>query len=750
MSKRSCRVYLCTHEDGSKSGMLLSRARSWFSPPDPSAYANDEDAVLLALEVQLAQRMGEGPDELARFLWDEDLNTQRLRLDVPMLTGANKRFVIGKRKVPLQVTYAHCELSGGGYRVLAPRFEVAFVVEDLTLAPDILRHALTQLLLGERPEQLYDLRPYREEYVRDWRPSMLRGGRAKVAYRLVDQPTLAECADDLVARARSGRLAHVLGEDEQAQTLVASEQLTPGSILLLGPPGVGKSAWVRAVAHKLTRAPGRGMERKLWSTSADRLVSGLPYLGQWQERCLELVNELSYEGDLLHLDHLAAVVQPIHGEASIADFLAEPIQEAALTVIIEATAQELDLARRLNPSFISRLRIVRIQEPDTAEIVELLTTQAERRGRHKIHPLAYKRLLRHLDIFARESALPGKALRFLDWLNTTPQPDLPDALYANEISRAYSHYSGIPFSLLADDQPKSREDFARELAARVIGQDHACDVAARALARLKASMTDPDRPTASFLFVGPTGVGKTELAKQLTLVAFGTDKRLIRFDMSEYMYPGSAARLLDASRGVRSLVNAVREQPLAVVLFDEIEKAHPQVFDLMLSLLDEGRTTDTAGRPCDLRSTMIVMTSNLGVRDRPSVGFGNASEGDSLRAVRAHFRPEFWNRIDYVVPFRALSLADVEKIVRLEIDAINARDGMTRRRVRLRVSESAISALAERSYDPLFGARPLKRVIEEQVVAKVAARLAAEPGLAGVEVAVVSEGEDASGWVLRV
>jgi ATP-dependent Clp protease ATP-binding subunit ClpC len=747
MSRRSCRVYLCTHEDGSKSGMLLSRGRSWFAPPDPSAYANDEDAVLRALEVQLAQRVGAEPDQLARYLWEEELHTQRLRLDVPVLTGAKKRFVIGKRKIPLQVTFAHCELAGAGHRIMAPRFEVELVVEELGLAHDVLRHALTQLLLGEHPEQLYDLRPYREEYVREWKPSLLRGERA-ARRRYSEQPTLAACADDLVARARGGRLEHVLGEDPRARSLVASEELTPSSILLLGPPGVGKSAWVRAVAHRLTRAAGRGIERKLWTTSADRIVSGLPYLGQWEERCLELVNELEYEGDLLHLDHLAGIVQPIHGEASIADFFSEPVREGALTLVIEATPQELELARRLNPSFVSRMRVVRIEEPNAASLIELLGVQAERRGRRTLHALAYKRLLRHLEIFARESALPGKALRFLDWMNT--QADLPETLHASDISRAYARYSGVPHALLADDQPKTLEALARELSARVIGQDHACHTAARALARLKASMTDPGRPSASFLFVGPTGVGKTELAKQLTLAAFGDEKRLIRFDMSEYMYPGSASRLLDATRGVRSLVNAVREQSLALVLFDEVEKAHPQVFDLMLSLLDEGRVTDTLGRQCDLRSTMIVMTSNLGVRDRPSVGFGSASEDDSLRAVRQHFRPEFWNRIDYVVPFRALSRGDVEKIVRLELDAINARDGMVRRRVRLRASEGAVVALADQGYDPLFGARPLKRVIEERVVAKVAARLAAEPTLAGQDVSVVREDEPASGWVLRV
>jgi ATP-dependent Clp protease ATP-binding subunit ClpC len=298
--------------------------------------------------------------------------------------------------------------------------------------------------------------------------------------------------------------------------------------------------------------------------------------------------------------------------------------------------------------------------------------------------------------------------------------------------------------LIADDVPAGSEVHARALQRKVIGQDEACEVAARVLARFKAGLNDPERPCGTLLFVGPTGVGKTELAKQLARYMFGDEARMIRLDMSEFMLPGSAARMMEVGRGVSSLAQRVREQPLSLVLLDEIEKAHAEVFDLLLGILGEGRLTDAFGRLVDFRMTLVLMTSNLGAGGKGPVGFGDARDGGAfLRAVRQHFRPELFNRIDNIVSFRSLTPPDILRIVDLELDLANQRTGLLRRNIRLRVSPEARALMAQLGYHPTHGARPLKRVIEEKLITPVAARMAQDASFRDREILVVPEGSPA-------
>ena len=260
-------------------------------------------------------------------------------------------------------------------------------------------------------------------------------------------------------------------------------------------------------------------------------------------------------------------------------------------------------------------------------------------------------------------------------------------------------------------------------------------------------------------------MGKTELAKQLARYMFGADDsppgrsergshaaprarrpgdggeaRMVRVDMSEYMNPGSAQRLLAVGRGMTSLAQKVRHQPLTVVLFDEIEKAHPEVFDLLLGILGEGRLTDSVGRLVDFRMAVIVMTSNLGATEVRTSGFASRETRDYLRSVARHFRPELVNRIDHILSFRALAKSDVERIVVLEIDKVGRRIGLTQRNVRIEVAPEARAALAHAGYDAKMGARPLKRVIEERVVTPLAVKMAENPKFRGRTLWVVTDG----------
>ncbi len=760
MSRGSFRVHVVVHEDGQRTGRLLRTWDSFFDQPAPSAYGKTNEDLYAELEAKLEVMLVESKDALSRFLWEEEFRTQTIKVDVHPLSSIKKRAVIGKKQIPLILTYAYCPLKGGGFRVMLPRFGGFFVVEELSLAADVLRHAVSTLLLGENARWIYDFRQVGSEFVADWSPPLLsRHKPVKTAPTEEEEhPELARVADDLVARASRGKLAPVVGESSVFESL-KSWTLEPNapSLLLVGPAGVGKTALVRRIAqHHLSAKkdlPTGEKPRRIHSTSKDRIIAGMVYLGMWQERCIKLVKELM-DGDYLHVSALAGLTEAQPDGASISDFLEPAMGE--IRIIAECTQEELERARRTRPSFVQRFTVVRVDEPSPTDTLSLGLAWARKKGLD-VHPSAMKRLVRHLHALERGVAFPGKALRFIDWLAAGTKGDKPDApgrtLYPKDASEAYARYSGVPISLLSDDIDAGADVLSGMLKARVIGQDAACDTCGRVLARFKANLTDPERPLATLLFVGPTGVGKTELAKQLARTTFGGEERMIRLDMSEYMHAGAVMRLVSARPGTLSLASRVREQPLSLVLLDEIEKAHPQVFDLLLGILGEGRMTDDNGRFVDFRTTMIVMTSNLGVTDARPVGFGATTGGDFTAKVRAHFRPELYNRIDHVLPFHSLTRGDVLRIVDLELLSVSARPGLARRNLRLSASLLAKARLAEVGYHPTRGARPLRRLIEESVMTPVAARIAGDPAFRDATVFVLATDEvaaTASQFVVRV
>ncbi len=754
MSKASLRVYFVVHEGGRRTGTLVRSWESFFDAPPPSAFGLTDEDVYAELEAKLEQIRIEESEPLARYLWTEPFSTQKVSVDIHPLSWVKKRAVIGKREIPLVLSYAWCKQEGGGFRVMVPRIGAAFVVEELSLAADVIRQTISAALVGESPRWIYDYRTAVDEYVTEWSPPVVARARREAPKRTdeAEADELAKVADDLVARAAKGKLTPVVGEPPEWSTLRQVPSWT-SSVLLVGPRGVGKSALVRRLAFELASgagAPPGTPKRKLWSTSKDRIVAGMVYLGMWQARCLRIAEQLEDSGDLLHVSRLGDLLEAQSDGAAIADFFEAGVAAGELRILAECTEDELEDLRRMRPAFLARFEQIRVPEPGEAEAIALLHAYTKRKKNLDVHPSALRRVMRHLRALDRGMAFPGKGFRFVDWLAAETGPvgaTPPRVLYPRAASEAYARYSGVPVTILADDVPSGSRELAGMLRARVIGQDAACDACGRLLARFKANLVDPERPCGTLLFVGPTGVGKTELAKQLTRTAFGSDRRMIRLDMSEYMLPGSGARLLDARAGSTSLATRVREQPLSLVLFDEIEKAHPEVFDLLLGVLGEARMTDASGRFVDFRTTIIVMTSNIGVRDRRPTGFGEAREEDFTRQVRAFFRPEMFNRIDHVLSFRALAPDDVMRIVELELASAAARPGFARRELRLLATDAAKAKLAELGYDPARGARPLKRVLEERVLTPIAARVAAEPGLRG-RTLVVGVAGDASADVV--
>jgi len=460
----------------------------------------------------------------------------------------------------------------------------------------------------------------------------------------------------------------------------------------------------------------------------------------WQQRCLQIVKELEGGADVLYVDRLADVMAPMSDGASIADLLSSAIIGNQLTLFAECDETELVRARQRNPALVEALRVIRVPEAVPAQVVALLEPYGQRLDPPVTLAVdAARRLVELLAAFRRDSAFPGKAFAFVDYCSLAKKTNLSLA----ELTPAFASWSGLPVDLLAPERALDTAAIARELRRGVIGQDRACEVAGRVIARLKAGLDDPQRPVGALLFAGPTGVGKTELAKQLARYLFGDAERLVRVDMSEITTGAAIARLITPSPAGTSLADRIRRQPLSVVLFDEIEKADDAAFDLLLGVLGEGRLTDAFGRLVDFRMSLIVMTTNLGAADPRPAGFSSDPDApaDPSGAIKNFFRPELLGRLDAVIAFRPLPPPALEAIVDLELGKLRARPGFVARNLRLELSPRARSRLAELGHDAKLGARPLRRTIEDLIVAPLAERMARDPGWRDVTVRIGVSGE---------
>jgi ATP-dependent Clp protease ATP-binding subunit ClpC len=730
MTRPAFRVFVTRHHGGLCSAVLLRRYRVLFDQPPPAAMAADVETALARLAPQAALLVEN--EDAERYLWTEELELRRVDVEIHPGRPDPRGYVIASAKVPIRLGYAAVKLDGAQlYRVVLPRFDWSFVTEQLTTVGDTIRSLVFAALVGDSPASLYDLRREVDEQILEWRPveAPLRSA-ASAQDRREPAPALEAVAEDWVALASAGRLAATVGSDpayDQLAALLDEDQLP--SLLLVGPRGAGKSVLVRRLARGLLeRGRGKaGRRRRLWATTADRIVAGMIYLGMWQQRCLQLVEELSDSDDVLYVDRLVDVLAPMGDGASIAELLGGAAIGGQLSLIAECDEAELVRARQRFPALVEAMRVVRIPEATPAQAIALLGPYGQRTTpRVALDHDAARRLIELLAAFRRDTALPGKALAFVDYLATRPaRPELGTA----DLTQAFATWSGLPVELLAPERALDTAAIAAQLRRGVIGQDAACTIAARVIARLKAGLDDPQRPVGSLLFAGPTGVGKTELAKQLARYLYGDAERLVRIDMSELVTGSAIARLITPSPAGTSLADRIRRQPLSVVLFDEIEKADAAAFDLLLGVIGEGRLTDVLGRLVDFRMAVIVMTTNLGAADPRPTGFSPDPEltADYAAALRNFFRPELLGRLDATISFRPLAPSALERIVELELAKLRQRPGLVARGLRLEITPGARSRLAALGHDPRLGARPLRRTIEDLVVAPIAERMAREP-----------------------
>ena len=537
------------------------------------------------------------------------------------------------------------------------------------------------------------------------------------------------------------------------------------SVLLVGKAGVGKTA----VVHELVRRRGRfGLgSTPFWSTSGARLVAGMTGYGMWQERCDALWQEAEKTNAIVHFGNLVELVdtgKSEHNTQGLASFFRQRFARRQALAILECTPEQLSVVEREDPGTLKVLRQLIVDEPTPEAGRKILKHFAsEFRDQTAVTKRKTKRLAAiqsrpplltdaGLDVldrlhrrFAGYSAYPSRPLRFLRGLlqsHATAQ----SAIGTSEVITAFAAETGLPLFLLDDNVVFDIEDTAKWFDERVIGQSAAVRLMVELLATVKAGLTRPRRPIASLLFAGPTGVGKTEMAKSLARFFFGDETRMARFDMSEYADALAVTHLVGGVTGNEGTLTArIREQPFSVVLFDEFEKAHHSFFDLLLQTLGDGRMTDGRGRVADFTNSIVVMTSNLGAAKfrRPRAGFDSGGEDrdqslDSDRAAQKHFtravreflRPEIFNRIDHIVPFIPLDRKTVERIAERELKLVELRDGLRRRGVALRTAPQALEMLARRGYDAHYGARPLKRLIERELLLPLAVELNSRPAIA--------------------
>ncbi|MCR3750599.1 ATP-dependent Clp protease ATP-binding subunit [Lentzea californiensis] len=614
---------------------------------------------------------------------------------------------------------------------------------------------------------------------------------------------------DLTAAARDGLLDPVIGrEDVIDEVLEVLSRRTKNNPVLIGDPGVGKTAVVEGIAARIAsgEVPATLSGRRLISLNLAGMVAGAKYRGEFEERLEGVIEEVTAADRMvvLFIDELHVVVGAGSAEGAPMDAatILKPVLTSGRVQVIGATTAE-DYRRYIarDAALERRFQPIAVAEPSVAEAIAILRGLRARYEMHHGVRISDEALVSAVELSARyvtDRFLPDKAVDLVDRAGARVRlreksalpPDpvrleqrvrrlerekdaaqgedaaflageldravagleaaraaLADApqVSANDVAEVVSRSTGIPVAQLTEAERHRLLHLEDQLHQRIVGQDEAVEAVADAVRQGRAGLKHPDRPVGSFLFLGPTGVGKTEVARALAEALFGSEDRLIRFDMSEFSQAHAVARLIGVPPGYAGheeagqLTGAVRRAPYSVLLLDEIEKAHPDVFNTLLQVLDTGRLTDAGGRTADFSNTVIIMTSNIGAGQLlAAAGTGVAAEQlreSLMAAVRRSFRPEFLNRLDEIILFRGLDAVQLRRITSLLLEPTRQR--LREQNITLDVDEQAVDWLAARGHVPEYGARPLRRTIGRELDRRLSRALLAGE-LSGGQHAVVT------------
>lgn len=569
-------------------------------------------------------------------------------------------------------------------------------------------------------------------------------------------PLLDKFGRDLTAQAAEGKVVPAIAREREiralVRTLARSKKNNP---LLLGDAGVGKTAVVEGLAYSISAgsAPPTLRDKRIIQIEIGALVAGTSLRGQFEERLIGLVDEAKVAGNvILFIDEIHTIVgagDTIDSNLDAANILKPALARGEIVCIGATTHAEYRKAIAQDPALDRRFRPIDIDEPSEEDALAILASQRERLEKHHgvfIRPESLQAAVRMSVRYMPERRLPDKALDLLDEACTrviiaTVAPDEPEALLevrVDNVAAVLSDWTGIPATDLTADEKRRLNGLESTLLRRVIGQDAAVHAVASAIKTARAGLGDPNRPIGVFLFLGPSGVGKTELARALANFLFGSDDAMLRLDMSEFHDSHTVARLIGAPPGYKDtqrggqLTDGLRRRPYSVVLLDEVEKAAPEVFDIFLQVFDEGRLSDAHGGHVDARHAVFIMTSNIGTEEGgKSLGFVGAGQRqpDYTAYLSRYFRPEFLNRLDDIVTFRALSEDTLSRILDLQLNDLHVR--LRTQGLALELDPAARAFILQKGYDPINGARPLRRAIERLLTRPLSGRIvedAFQPG----------------------
>ena len=517
---------------------------------------------------------------------------------------------------------------------------------------------------------------------------------------------------------------------ESLATLLSSDDRRP--VLLVGPRSVGKTALIHEVVYRRLKESGQQFRSgaNTWLLSPQRLISGMSFVGQWENRLLAILKHARKKKHTLYFDDLVGLYRAgvsRDSDLSVAQVLKPWIERRDVRLLGEITPEGLRVLREQDRSFADLFHIVRVEEPNEAEAIRMLLSVVreleESRSQFdtNVIPIVSDLCRR----FCRDVAFPGSAA---DMLRSLGAQNVGQLVHRNSVLHEFSQRSGMSMAYIDQMQKLPRETVVQGLRRGIVGQDAAVDAVADRICLARARLNDPGRPLGSFLFAGPTGVGKTQCARALAAYLYGSEDRMVRFDMNEFVSYNAAAQLVGTFRSPEGLLtSAVRRQPFSVVLLDEIEKAHPDVFDLLLQVLGEGRLTDANGNTVDFGNTFVVMTSNLGSTEASGMagfGSGGVSTGAYVRAIERFFRPEFVNRLDKIIPFLQLDEEQIHAITRRLIEGVSQREGFARRRCIMHPHPRVVDMIVKRGFEPKWGARGVRREIEKTILQPIATQLA--------------------------
>ena len=646
-------------------------------------------------------------------------------------------------------------------------------------------------------------------------PRAAAGGSMPLSHREDGKKgkTLAEFTRDLTEAARQGKLDPVIGREKEIQRVIQIlSRRTKNNPVLIGEPGVGKTAIAEGLAQRIAAAdvPEELLDKQVLSLDLSGMVAGTKYRGEFEERIKKTIDEVKKAGNvILFIDELHTIVGAGSAEGAVdaANILKPALSRGEIRVVGATTLNEYRKYIEKDAALERRFQPVTVAEPTPETAIEILKGLRDKyEAHHKltITDEAVEAAVRLSVRYINDRFLPDKAIDLMDEAASRVRMDAESAspelksleekiaalrkekaevlaaqdyekaaqlrdieqnyleqadierenwrknLAVNrgtvgeeDIAKVVAGWTGIPVTRLTEDESQRMLKLEEVLHQRVVGQDEAVTAVAKAIRRSRVGLKDPKRPIGSFLFLGPTGVGKTELCKALAEVMFGSENDMIRIDMSEYMEKHTVSRLVGSPPGYvgheegGQLTEKVRRKPYSVVLFDEIEKAHEDVWNILLQILEDGIVTDSQGRRVDFKNTIIVMTSNVGARnitaaDKP-LGFdGRETEADEkarfdrirqavMDELRRTFKPEFLNRIDETIVFRQLTEEDIRRIAQRMLEITGKR--MAQQGITLLADDEAVTALAKDGFDPQYGARPLRRAIQNEVEDAVAEQM---------------------------